>query len=50
MPLARIDLAEGNPANYRRTIGEEDTDSATVRCSNRRRGYRIVRFVQMESR
>jgi len=23
MPLARIDLAEGNPANYRRTIGEE---------------------------
>src|SRR5260370_38433703 len=23
MPLARIDLAEGNPANYRRTIGED---------------------------
>ena len=22
MPLARIDLAEGNPAGYRRTIGE----------------------------
>jgi hypothetical protein len=23
MPLARIDLAEGNPANYRRAIGED---------------------------
>jgi hypothetical protein len=48
MPLARIDLAEGNPANYRRAFGDlrfQRPCGARVAAG----GYRIVRFIQMES-
>jgi hypothetical protein len=50
MPLAQIDLAGGRRPTTSGPSEKSSTDSATVRCSNRRRRYEIVRFVQIESR